>query len=193
MTRLLKLSIVAGAFFCFLCVALGCNSSALRSVSASLTAQTKTAQSEYKLATQAKKQPSVTFNHDNHTNKNYSVDGTKPIGCVECHHTEMPAAAVAKLPGMKTAYPADRTVTLTAETAKDAKTPDVQTCWACHAHGEEKPKLIDASPEFTPADGSDPLTLNAEEAFHRNCIGCHTAVVEKRKVKAPTSCNECHK
>ena len=188
MTRPLKLSIVAIAFVCLLCVAFGCNNSVLRSASASLTAQ-----SEYKLATQSKKQPSVTFSHDSHTTKNYSVDGTKPIGCVECHHTEMPAAEVAKHAGMKTAYPADRTVTLTAETAKDAKTPDVQTCWACHAHGDEKPKLIDASPEFTPEGESDPLTLNAEEAFHRNCIGCHTEAVAKRKAKAPTNCNECHK
>ena len=193
MTSTMKLFIVSAVLVCFVCIVIGCNDSALRSASASLIAQTKPAQDEYKLATLGKKQPSVTFRHDNHTNKNYSVDGTKPIACVECHHTEQPAAAVTKIAGMKTAHPADRTVALTAETAKDAKTPEVQTCWACHARGDEKPKLLDANPEFTPEGESDPLTLNAEEAFHRNCIGCHTAANEKRKAKAPANCNECHK
>ena len=193
MTSSTKLFIVSAAFVCFVCVALGCNNSALRSASASLVVQSKPAQDEYKLSTLAKKQASVTFRHDNHANKNYSVDGTKPIACAECHHTELPAADAAKVAGMKTAFPKDRTVTLTAETAKDAKTPEVQTCWACHARGEEKPKLLDANPEFTPEGESDPLTLNAEEAFHRNCIGCHTAAAAKRKSKAPTNCVECHK
>ena len=193
MTSTMKLFIVSAAFACFVCAVLGCNDSALRSASASFVVQTKAPQDEYKLASLSKKQPSVTFRHDNHANKNYSVDGTKPIACVECHHTEQAAADVAKVAGMKTAHPAGRTVALTAETAKDAKTPQVETCWACHARGDEKPKLLDASPEFTPEGESDPLTLNAEEAFHRNCIGCHTAAVAKRKIKAPTNCNECHK
>lgn len=193
MTSYMKLFIVSAAFVCFVCVVLGCNGSGLRSASASLAVQSKTAQGEYKLASKSKKQKSVTFSHDTHTNKNYSVDGTKPIGCVECHHTEQPAAEVAKHAGMKMAFPADRTVSLTTETAKDAKTPDVQTCWACHALEGEKTKLVPDNPEFTPEGESDPLTLNAEEAFHRNCIGCHTAAASKRKAKAPVNCNECHK
>lgn len=193
MTSSMKLFIVSAAFVCFVCAVLGCNGSALRSASASLAVQSKTAQDEYKLAALGKKQPSVTFSHANHANKNYSVDGTKPIACVECHHSEQSAADVAKMAGLKTAFPKDRTVALTTETAKDAKTPDVQTCWACHARGEEKPKLLDANPEFTPEGESDPLTLNAEEAFHRNCINCHTAAATKRKSKAPTNCNDCHK
>lgn len=188
----MKLFAAFALFACLVCLAFGCNNSALRSTSASLVPQTKTAQDEYKLATQSKKQPSVTFRHDNHTNKNYNVEGTAPIACVECHHTEQPAADVAKA-HLKTAYPADRTVALTAATAKDPKTPEVQTCWACHARDGETPKIGGAIPEFTPEGESDPVTLNAEEAFHRNCIGCHTAAVEKRKAKAPTNCNECHK
>jgi len=188
----MKLFIVSAAFVCFLCCVLGFNSSTLRSASASLAVQTKTPQDEYKLASHSKKQPSVTFRHDKHTTLNYSVDGTKPIACVECHHTEQPAADVAKVK-LLTSWPKDRTVALTPETAKDAKTPDVQTCWACHAPEGETPKLMAAIPEFTPEGESDPITLTAEEAFHRNCISCHTAAKEKRKAKAPTNCAECHK
>lgn len=188
----MKLFIVSAVFVCFACIALGCNSSSLRSASASLIAQGKTAQAEYKLATADAKNGTVTFSHDSHTTKNYSVDGTMPIACVECHHTERAAADAAKT-NLKTVHPADRTVTLTAETAKDAKTPEVQTCWACHAREGEKPKLIAASPEFTPEGESDPITLTNQEAFHRNCINCHQAAVDKRKAKAPTNCVGCHK
>src|ERR1051326_1328587 len=38
----------------------------------------------------------VTFNHANHISKNYNVEGAGPIACVECHHTEQPAADAAK-------------------------------------------------------------------------------------------------
>src|ERR1044071_528323 len=123
----MKLFIASAALACFLCV-LGCNSLALRSASASLAAQGgQTPKDEYKLSTDSKKDKtksvSVPFSHVNHATKNYSVDGTKPIGCVECHHTDQPAAEAAKHPPLKTAYPADRTSTLTAETAHDPNTP----------------------------------------------------------------------
>src|ERR1041385_3567429 len=54
----------------------------------------------------------VTFNHTKHAteNRNAAMDG--PIACVECHHTAQPAAEAAKNPPHKTAYPADRTTTL---------------------------------------------------------------------------------
>ena len=32
----------------------------------------------------------VKFSHLDHITKNRSVDGTKPIACVECHHTAQP-------------------------------------------------------------------------------------------------------
>lgn len=188
----MKLFIVSATFAFFVCLALVSNSATLMAASAKLLAQSKAAQDEYKLGSKSKKQPSVTFRHDNHANKNYNVEGTAPISCVTCHHTEQSAAGAAKM-GLKTAFPAERTVALTAETVKDAKTPDVQTCWACHAREGEKPTIGDANPEFTPEGETDPITLNAEEAFHRNCIGCHTAAAQKRKIKIPTNCNECHK
>ncbi len=77
----MKLFIASAALACFLCV-LGCNSNALRSVSASLAAQGgQTPKDEYKLSTDSKKDKtksiSVPFSHVNHATKNYSVDGTK--------------------------------------------------------------------------------------------------------------------
>src|SRR5215212_11911603 len=179
----MKLFIASATLACFLCV-MGCNSSALRSASASLAAQGRQApKDEYKLSTDSKKDKaksiSVPFSHVNHSTKNYSVDGTKPIGCVECHHTDQPAAEAAKHPPLKSAHPTDRTVTLTAETAKDAKTPQVQTCRACHAQEGDKPKLLEAIPEVTYEGDTDPTVLDNEQAYHRNCNGCHDAAVEK--------------
>src|SRR4029453_1972918 len=62
----------------------------------------------------------VTFNHVSHNGGKYSIGGTGPIACIECHHTAQPAAEVQKHPPMKTSWPADRTTTLTLELlAKD--------------------------------------------------------------------------
>ncbi|HJQ34238.1 MAG TPA: cytochrome c3 family protein [Pyrinomonadaceae bacterium] len=191
----MKLSIVSAALVCFLCV-VGC--SALKSGSAALTAQGgQVPKDEYRLSTDSKKDKAkslpVPFSHVNHATKNYSPDGTKTIGCVECHHTDQPAAEAAKHPPLKTAHPADRTVTLTAETAKDPKTPTVETCRACHAQEGEKPKLGAAIPEVTYEGDTDPTVLTNEEAYHRNCNTCHDAAVEKRKGLNAPSTNECAK
>ena len=195
----MKLSIVSAALVCFLCV-VGCGSGAFKSGSAALVAQGGQAPKDvYKLSTDSKKDKAkslpVTFSHVNHTTKNYSPDGTKTIGCVECHHTDQPAAEAAKHPPLKTAHPADRTMTLTAETAKDPKTPAVETCRACHAQEGTKPKLGDAIPEITYEGDTDPTVLTNEEAYHRNCNVCHDEAAEKRKVpNAPTTkeCAKCH-
>jgi len=193
----MKLLIASVALAFFVCVT-ACNSSALKSGSASLTAQGGQApKDEYKLSTDSKKDKAkslaVTFSHVNHATKNYSVDGTKPIGCVECHHTDQPAAEAAKHPPLKSAHPADRTVTLTAETVKDAKTPQVATCRSCHAQEGDKPKMGDAIPEVTYEGDTDPTLLTNEQAFHRNCNGCHDQAVEKRKITTAPSTNECIK
>ena len=193
----MKLFIVSVALAGFLCVA-GCNSPSLRSGSASLTAQGGQApKDEYKLSTDSKKDKAksiaVTFSHVNHSTKNYSVDGTKLIGCAECHHTDQPASEAAKHPPLKSAYPADRTVTLTAETAKDAKTPKVETCRACHAQEGDKPKLLEAIPEVTYEGDTDPTVLTNEEAYHRNCNTCHDEATAKRKLTTAPTTNECIK
>ena len=195
----MKLLIVSAALGCFLCV-MACNSPALRSGPAELAAQAAQAmKDEYKLSTDSKKDKAkslpLTFNHLNHATKNYSVDGTHPIGCIECHHTEQPAAEAAKHPPLKSAYPADRTVTLTAETAKDSKTPDVQNCRACHAQEGEKPKIGADIPQVTYEGDTDATVLTNEEAYHRNCNTCHDQAVDKRKgINAPSTneCNKCH-
>ena len=193
----MKLLIVSATLACF-CVVLGCNSSALRSGAGALIADGKTPQNTYKLSTDSKKDKAkslpLTFNHLGHsTNKDYSLDGTKVVGCTECHHTEQPAADAAKHPPDKTAYPADRTVTLTAETAKDAKTPDVQNCRACHAQEGDKPKIGDAIPEVTYEGDTDPTVLDNEQAYHRNCNGCHDQATELRKLKTAPTTNDCLK
>src|SRR5919202_3115890 len=156
----MKLLTVSAALACLLCVVVACNSPALKSSAGALVADGKTPQDTYKLSTDSKKDKAksipVTFSHLNHSTKNYSVDGTRPIACVECHHTDQPAAEAAKHPPLKSAHPADRTVTLTAETVKDPKTPAVETCRSCHAQEGTKPKLGDAIPEITYEGDTDP-------------------------------------
>ena len=139
---------------------------------------------------------SVKFSHTDHVTKNRSVDGTKPIACVECHHTAQPAAEAAKHPPHKTAWPADRTTTLTADLfEKDASAPPVTMCHDCHARAEEKPKLLPAIPTIKVEGSVEPVVLNNQQAFHRNCGGCHDEVAKARETTAPTSkkCVACHK
>jgi hypothetical protein len=144
---------------------------------------------EYKLG-------AVSFNHTAHITQNRNLAGTGPIDCVECHHTAQPAAELAKHPPLKTAWPADRTVTLTAETVKDPKTPDVVNCRDCHARKDEKPKLLPAIPEIKHEASAAMITLTDQQAFHRNCASCHDEVMKQRPTaKAPKTaqCTICHK
>ena len=137
----------------------------------------------------------VKFSHVDHVTKNRSVDGTKPIACVECHHTAQPASEAAKHPPHKTAWPADRITTLTADLLeKDPSAPPVNVCGDCHARAGMKPKLL---PELPKIEGStEPVTLDNQQALHRNCGGCHDAVAKTgRASTGPTSkkCVACHK
>jgi cytochrome c553 len=155
----------------------------------------KKPQDVYILAAQSKL-GGVKFSHIDHITKNRSIDGTKPIACVECHHTAQPAAEVVKNPLHKTAWPADRTTTLTADLfEKDPNAPPVTMCQDCHARTEEKPKLLPALPQIKPEGSAEPVVLNNQQAFHRNCGGCHDAIAKARETTAPTSkkCVACHK
>lgn len=139
---------------------------------------------------------SVTFNHVKHNGGEYSIDGTTAIGCVECHHTAQPAAELEKHPPLKTAWPADRTTTLTLDLfTKDPAAAGVAACRDCHARAGQTPKLMPAIPEIKHESTTAMVSLNNQQAFHRNCAGCHTQVVKERKVKAPTTtqCTMCHK
>jgi hypothetical protein len=138
----------------------------------------------------------VSFNHADHATKNFNIEGTAPIACVECHHTEQPAAEVAKHPPLKTAWPADRTTTLTADLLKDPKAPEVVGCRSCHSATGAKPKMLPEIPQMKSETSTAIITLNNQQAFHRGCAGCHDQVVKTRaNAKAPTSqkCASCHK
>src|SRR5215831_45766 len=138
----------------------------------------------------------VTFNHLKHATENRGADMKSPIACVDCHHTAQPAAEAAKHPPHKTAYPADRTTTLTMDLlASDPKAVGA-ICTDCHARNGEKPKLIAAIPTVKFEGSSEPTTMTNQQAFHHACGDCHDAVAKaKPDTTAPTSkkCTACHK
>ena len=139
----------------------------------------------------------VKFSHIDHITKNRSVDGTRPIACVECHHTAQPASEVVKHPLHKTGFPADRTTTLTADLLeKDPSAPPVTLCGDCHARAGMKPKLVSEIPKITIEGRAEPVVLDNQQALHRNCNGCHDEVAKTgRASTGPTSkiCVACHK
>lgn len=169
---------------------------ATSSVTFDVSAQdTKKPQDVYKLASDAKLGP-VTFSHINHTTKNRNLEGTGPSDCTECHHTAQPAAEAVKHPPLKTAWPADRTTTLTAELLAKDPTAAGAVCRDCHGRAETKPKLLPENPQIKFATGTELVTLTNQQAFHRNCAGCHDEIVKTRTdVSPPTSkkCTACHK
>jgi cytochrome c553 len=148
------------------------------------------------LGTEAKLGP-IKFNHLDHITKNHSVDGTTQIACVECHHTAQPLAEAIKHPPHKTVWPAERTTTLTADLfEKDPSAPVVNACRDCHAKTDTKPKLLPEIPQVKFEGSAEPTIMTNQQAFHRNCGGCHDEVVKKRPdAIAPTSkkCMVCHK
>ena len=139
----------------------------------------------------------VTFNHVSHNGGKYSIDGTGPIACIECHHTAQPASELAKHPPLKTAWPADRTTILTKELFdKGPNAAGVAACRDCHARAGEKPKLLDKIPEIKHEASTAMISLTNMQAFHRNCAGCHTEVKKSTPTaKGPTTtqCAMCHK
>jgi cytochrome c553 len=137
----------------------------------------------------------ITFNHATHASKNMNPDGTTPITCVTCHHVEQPAGDIANDPVLKTVYPADRTVKLTAETYKDPATPQVTKCLDCHAQKGTTPKLLPEIPSIKD-DKGQAISMTNQNAMHRNCASCHDQVVKaKPEIKAPKTmaCVQCHK
>jgi cytochrome c553 len=139
----------------------------------------------------------VTFNHVKHNGGTYSIDGTGPIACIECHHTAQPASELAKLPPLKTSWPADRTTTLTADLfKKDAAAAGVAACRDCHARAGETPKLLPEIPSVKHEGSTAIIKLVNQQAFHRTCDGCHVEVLNQNPAaKAPraTQCISCHK
>ena len=151
-------------------------------------------QDVYVLAKEAKL-GAVKFSHLDHTTKNRAVDGTQ-IACIQCHHTAQPAAEVAKHPPHKTAWPADRTSTLTADLLeKDSSAPSVDLCTDCHARAGTKPKVVPEIPQIKLEGAGETVVLSNQQAFHRGCGSCHDEIAKVRQTTAPTSkkCIGCHK
>ena len=156
---------------------------------------TKKPQDSYTLAAEAKL-GQVAFSHINHTTKNRNLEGTGPSACIECHHTAQPAAEAAKHPPLKTVWPADRTTTLTADVLAKDPTAAGAVCRDCHARADAKPKLLPETPQIKFSVGTELVTLTNQQAYHRNCAGCHDEIVKTRtEVSPPTSkkCTACHK
>ena len=140
----------------------------------------------------------IKFNHLDHITKNRSIDGAAQLACVDCHHTAQPAAEALKHPPHKTVWPADRTTTLTLDLlAKDANALGA-VCRDCHARTDTKPKLLPEIPQVKFEGSADPTIMTNQQAFHRNCGGCHDEVAKARPAldpPPPTSkkCLQCHK
>ena len=131
---------------------------------------------------------SVLFTHDTHSLRPYSADGKSVIGCAECHHTDQPKRALKGV--LRTS---EREEMLTTASLEKADAKPVKTCRECHAQTDVKPALWPASPEVTYPDEDAPITLNNEEAYHRNCNVCHDAVKKRNPAtKAPVTCVQCH-
>ena len=139
---------------------------------------------------QSDKYGEVAFNHENHASKKYSVDGQTVLACVECHHTDQPAASLK--PPLKTS---ERAVVLTAEALAAADAKGVKKCRACHLQaGDDSAPL----PSVQYPDKPAPTKLTNEVAYHLNCNVCHDKAIAARpalKGKAPGSndCVPCHK
>jgi cytochrome c553 len=148
------------------------------------------------LAKEAKLGP-VTFNHQKHNSGEYNIVKGQAIACVACHHTAQSAVDAAKTPPLKTAWPADRTTTLSKELFdKDAAAAGVAKCSDCHAREGMTPKLIPSIPQIKHESSTALITLTNQQAFHRSCTGCHAEVKKANLAsKAPTAmqCTLCHK
>jgi hypothetical protein len=101
-----------------------------------------------------------------------------------------------KHPPHKTAYPADRTTSLTMELLGSDPKAVGAVCTDCHARNGEKPKLLPDFPTVKFEGSAEPTVMTNQQAFHHKCGDCHDAVAKiKADTTAPTSkkCTTCHK
>ena len=181
-----------------LIAALGCLGAIVAGSGAAFTGQqeppkeSKTQPKELILAkdSQSDKYGEVAFNHENHSTKNYSIDGKTVIACVECHHTDQPATALKLL--LKTS---ERSEALTAKLLEAAEAKPVKGCRACHLQaGDDSAPL----PSVTYPDKPAATKLTNEVAFHLNCNVCHDKAITARptlkgKIPGTNDCLTCHK
>lgn len=139
---------------------------------------------------QSDKYGDVAFNHENHTTKNYSIDGKTVISCVECHHTDQPASALQS--PLKTS---ERDKPLTAVLLAAAGAKPVKLCRACHLQaGDDSAPL----PAVTYTGKTTATKLTNEVAYHTNCNICHDKAIAARpalkgKIPGSNDCLTCHK
>jgi cytochrome c553 len=139
---------------------------------------------------QSDKYGEAPFNHENHATKNYSPDGTKVIACVECHHTDQPAAGL--VAPLKTS---GRDVVLTAKVLEAVDAKPVKQCRACHLQAGDDSAPI---PTVTYEGKTTPTKLTNEVAYHTNCNICHDKAITARpalkgKLAGSNDCLLCHK
>jgi hypothetical protein len=140
---------------------------------------------------QSDKYGEVAFNHETHSTKPYSPDGKSVLTCVECHHTDQPAA------GLKAPLKlGERDVVLTAAALAGADAKPVKSCRSCHLQaGDDSAPM----PVITEPDKPMPTKLNNELAYHRNCNLCHDKAIAARadlkakKIPGSNDCAVCHK
>jgi nitrate reductase cytochrome c-type subunit len=131
----------------------------------------------------------VAFDHENHTIKNYTLDGKSTATCVECHHTDQPKDKLTA-----PLVTSERSVVLTADVLKDAAAAPVKGCRSCHLQAGDDSKPL---PVITKAEKQ--VKLDNEVAYHTNCFACHDAAIKARPDLAakisgsdPKGCVKCH-
>jgi cytochrome c553 len=139
---------------------------------------------------QSDKYGEVPFNHENHSTKKYSPDGTAVTACVECHHTDQPAAALK--PPLKTS---ERDAALTSALLQAVDTKPVKTCRTCHLQAGDDSATL---PVVTYPDKPAPTKMTNEVAYHNNCNICHDKAIAARpalkgKLAGSNDCLNCHK
>jgi len=139
---------------------------------------------------QSDKYGEVPFNHENHSVKMYSPDGKTVLACIECHHTDQPAASL-KAP-LKTS---ERDAVLTAALLAAPDSKPVKSCRSCHLQAGDDSATM---PTVTYPDKPAPTKLTNEVAYHTNCNICHDKSIAARptlkgKVPGSNDCLPCHK
>ena len=197
--KIMKLFIVTVATLSYVALVFGNNLPFVSARRATLAFDGRVAEKEYVLAQNTGNVDNpgeVRFDHTRHSTKNYSIDGKGLIACVECHHTDQPKAAAAKLPPLESADPPDRTTTLTADLlATDPSAPDIKECRACHSPRGEKPRAWPEIPKVIYEGETESVTMTNEEAYHHNCNACHDqALILRPSLRIPSSqeCATCH-
>lgn len=139
---------------------------------------------------QSDKYGEVPFNHENHSIQKYSIDGASVLTCVECHHTDQPAASL-RAP-LKTS---ERDVVLTTAVLAAAESKPVKSCRTCHLQAGDDSAPI---PTITYAGKTTPTKLTNEVSYHTNCNICHDKAIAARpalkgKIPGSNDCLPCHK